>query len=53
MPVKVKDFSLQEVQTVCEILNKGHEVHIKRERNNVVIVEEHRKVRSKTPISDE
>jgi hypothetical protein len=51
--IKVKDFSLADIQSICEILNKGHEVHIKRERNNVVIVEEHRKVRAKLPISEE
>ncbi|MBO4541652.1 MAG: hypothetical protein J5725_00570 [Bacteroidales bacterium] len=51
--IKVKDFSMQDIQVVCEILNKGHEVHIKRERNNVVIVEEHRKVRAKMPISND
>lgn len=51
--VKVKDFSLQDIQVICEALNKGHEIHIKKERNNVVIVEEHRKLRSKLPISEE
>ena len=50
--IKVKDFSLQDIQTICEILNKGHEVHIKKERENIVIVEEYRKVRVKTPISE-
>lgn len=51
--VKVKDFSLQDIQVICEALNKGHEVHIKKERNSVVIVEEHRKLRSKLPISND
>ena len=51
--VKVKDFSLQDIQVICEALNKGHEVHIKKERSSVVIVEEYRKVRSKLPISEE
>ena len=50
--VKVKDFSLQCIQAICEALNNGHEVHIKKERENIVIVEEYRKMRSKTPISE-
>jgi hypothetical protein len=52
MAVKVKDFSLEDIQVICEGLNRGHEIHIKKERNQVVIVEEYRKVRSKMPISE-
>lgn len=52
MQVKIKDFSLEEIKTICEILNKGNEVHIKRERDKVVIVEEYRKARAKMPISE-
>lgn len=52
MQVKIKDFSLNDINIICEILNKGNEVHIKRERDKVVIVEEYRKARVKMPISD-
>lgn len=47
MAVKVKDFSLEDIQIICNALNKGHEVHIKKERNCVCIVEEYRKLRKK------
>lgn len=50
--IKVKDFTLESIQVICEALNKGHEVHIKKERTSIVIVEEYRKVRSKMPISE-
>ena len=49
--VNTKDFSLEMIVQICDALNRGHEVHIKQERNNVCIVEEYRKLRSKTPIS--
>ena len=51
--VKVKDFSLEDIQVICEALNRGHEVHIKLERNNVCIVEEYRKLRAKMPTDKE
>lgn len=50
--VKVKDFSLEDIQIICDALNKGHEVHIKKERNAVCIVEEYRKLRKKTPCDE-
>lgn len=50
--IKVKDFTLEMVQSVCEALNKGDEIHIKKERDNIVIVRERRKVVIKSPISE-
>lgn len=50
--VKVQDFSLEMIMQICDALNKGHECHIKKERNNIVVVEEFRKVRSKSPIRE-
>ena len=48
--IKVSDFSLEMVKGVCDILNKGNQCEIKRERENIVIVEVKRKVQSKNPI---
>lgn len=50
--VKVNDFSLEDIQAICDALNKGHEVHIKIERGgkSVAIVEEHRKLRKQIPV---
>lgn len=56
--VKVKDFSIEDIQAICDALNNGHEVHIKKERNkdthkdNVCIVEEYRKLRKKVPCEE-
>ena len=45
MAVKVKDLEkIELLSTIADILNKGNEVHIKKERNNVVVVETKRKV---------
>lgn len=50
MIVKTSDFSLEMAKEICEILNRGYQCEIKRERNNVVVVEVRRKVRIKSPI---
>ena len=49
--MRVSDFTLEMAKQVCEILNRGNEVHIKRERDKVVIIELKRKVISKNDIT--
>lgn len=49
--VKVTDFNIEMIAQICDILNKGNEVHIKREKDNVVIVKQKRECVSKNPIS--
>lgn len=46
--IQSKEFAEQ----VAWILRKGNEVIIKKERNQIVIVENERKVRLKIPIED-
>lgn len=47
---KVSDFSIQMVQQVCDSLNKGHTIEIKREKDGkIVIVDIARNVLSKNP----
>ena len=49
--VKVVDFASAETMTIiCDILNKGNQVEIKRERENIVIVEIERHAKIKLPI---
>ena len=50
MAVKVSDFSLEMVKEMCEILNKGYQCEVKRERDSIVIVEVRRKALIKNPI---
>ena len=50
--VKNSDFSNDMIVEICEILNKGNEVHIKREKENVVIVKVKRECISKNEIKD-
>ena len=50
MAVKVNDFSLEMVKEMCEILNRGYQCEVKRERDNIVIVEVRRKAFIKNPI---
>ena len=50
MAVKVKDLeSLDLLETIAKILNDGNEVHIKRERDKVVVVEQRRRVKLRLP----
>ena len=48
--VKVSDFSLEMVKEICEIINKGYQCEVKRERDCIVIVEVRRKAFIKNPI---
>lgn len=49
--IKVVDFASAETMAlICEILNKGNQVEIKRERENIVIVEIVRHAHVKLPI---
>lgn len=50
MAVKVKDLeNMDLISTIAKILNDGNEVHIKKERDNVVVVEQRRKVKLRLP----
>ena len=51
--VKIKDFNIEAIQVICDALNRGHEIHIKKERNSVCIVEEYRKLRSKNACDED
>jgi len=48
--IKVSDFSMKMILEMTDILNRGNTLEIKRERNNVVIVEIKRKCISKNEI---
>ena len=50
--IKVRDFELSMITEICNILNKGNQCEVKRERDNIVIVEVKRKALSKNPIKD-
>ena len=50
--IKVADFSLDGLKLMCDILNRGNQVEIKRERENLVIVEIKRTALIKSPIED-
>ncbi len=45
--IKTSDFSLPMIVEMCEVLNRGNQVEVKRERDKVVIVEIKRKCLSK------
>ena len=48
--ISVKDFSLEMIRQMCESLNKGHTIEVKREREGkIVIVDIARNVISKNP----
>ena len=38
LKLKNSDFTPEVIEKICEILNKGDEAHIKREKDNVVVV---------------
>lgn len=38
MKLTTNDFTPEVIQIMCDILNKGDEAHIKREKDNVVVV---------------
>lgn len=48
--VKVADFTIEMVEQICNAINKGNQVEIKRERDNIVIIEIERHATSKNPI---
>ena len=48
--VKVKDITVEMAQQMCDIINRGNQVEIKRERDNIVIIEIERHAVSKNPI---
>lgn len=52
MPMKTSDFTLEMAKQVCEIINRGNQAEIKRERDKVVIVEIKRKCLSKSDIDN-
>lgn len=47
---KVLDFSPEAMIQLCEILNRGNQAEVKREKDNIVVVEIDRHARIKTPI---
>lgn len=49
---KPSDFASPMIEQICEILNKGNEVHIKREKDNIVIVKVKRECISKNEIKE-
>lgn len=52
MKVKVKDFNIDMVAKMCDIINKGNEVIVKKERENIIVVEVKRQCVIKNPISE-
>ena len=48
--MKTSDFTLEMAKQVCEIINRGNEVVIKRERDKVVVIEVKRKCLLKNDI---
>lgn len=51
--LKVKDITLENLTTICNIVNRGNQVEIKRERENLVIVEIKRTALEKSPITED
>lgn len=47
--IKVKDFTPQMIVEICEIINRGNQCEIKKEKTNIVIVEIERHALSKNP----
>lgn len=50
--VKAYDFTQQHLDMMSDILNRGNQVEVKRERDNIVIVEIKRNAIVKSPIED-
>ena len=51
--LKVKDISLDQLTMICNIINRGNQVEIKRERGNLVVVEIKRTALVKSPIEED
>lgn len=49
---KPSDFSPQALEIMCDIINRGNQVEVKRERDNLVVVEIKRTALIKSPIKD-
>ena len=50
MKLKTTDFSAEHLSLICDIINRGNQVEIKKERENIVIVEIRRSALIKSPI---
>lgn len=50
MKIKPTDFTQEHIELICEIINRGNQAEVKKERDNVVVVENRRKALIKTPI---
>lgn len=48
--LKIEDFTENHLEVICEIINRGNQAEIKKERENVVIVEIKRSALIKSPI---
>lgn len=51
--VKPSDFTTSHLDTISSILNKGNQAEVKRERDNIVIVEIKRTALEKSPIEED
>ena len=49
--MRTSDITLEMAKQICEIVNRGNEVVIKRERDKVVVIEVKRKCLSKNDIT--
>ena len=47
---KPTDIKPEHLALICEIINKGYQAEVKKERDCIVIVENRRKAHIKTPI---
>ena len=50
--LKVRDITLDQLEMVCNIINRGNTAELKRERENLVVVEIKRTALIKSPIED-
>lgn len=51
--VKPSDFTVNHLNTICDIINHGNQVEVKKERENIVIVEIKRSALVKSPIEEQ
>jgi len=49
---KVSDFTPHALELMCDIINRGNQVEVKRERDNLVVIEIKRTALVKSPIED-
>jgi len=50
--MKVSDITIDHLKTICEIINRGNQCEIKKERENFVVVEIKRTALIKSPIEE-